>query len=208
MDADHNVSHWYYCRVHGLAAEFILTSAQTSLDMTKPYEALIMFEMMPRAVLPACYHCGSFGRHEAVLEGRASCDSSGHCQFCGIDTQKTTYLLHEKECPDKGISRKCFRCKGSLKNAKHSPIDTSLCNSALEAKMKAERRRRDLQLFFNCKLESGFIKKAEEHQEDGAKLLRLRSRIGQTRADLEKYVSSTRKFTESVHPEMKVTIDD
>ena len=208
MDADNNISHWYYCRVHGLAAEYILTSAQTSLNMSKPYEALIMFEAMPRASLPACYHCGSFGRHEATLEGKATCDTSGHCQYCGIETQKTTYLLHEKECPDKDISRKCFRCKGSLKSAKHSPIDISLCNAAFEAKMKAERRRRDLQLFFNCKLELGFIKKAEEHQEDGAKLLRLRSRIGQTRADLEKYVSSTRKLTESVHPEMKPAVDD
>ena len=87
-------------------------------------------------------------------------------------------------------------------------VDVSLCNSALEAKMKAERRRRDLQLFFNYKLEMNIIKKAEEHQEDGAKLLRLRSRIGQTRADLEKYVSFTRKFTEIVHPEMKSAEDD
>ena len=207
MDADRGIGNWYYCRIHGIAAEYILTSGQTSIDMTKPYEALIVFEMMPRATLLAWNHCGSFGRHEALVEGKATCDTSGNCQYCGIDTQKATYLLHEKECPDKGISKKCFRCKGSLKNAKHSPIDTSLCNLALEAKMKADRRRRDIQLFFNCKLEQEFVKKSATHQEDGAKLLRLRSRIHQTRADLERYVSANRKLAEAIHPEMKVIED-
>ena len=208
IDADMGVGSWFFCKIHGLAAEYLLSTGQTSLDMTKPYEGICMFETMPKALLNACHHCGAFGRHEATLEGKPSCDTSGHCQYCGMDTQKSTFLLHEKECPDKGVTRKCFRCKGSLKNAKHSPVDTTLCKSALEAKAKADRRRREFQLYYNNKLERNFCKLAEDHLEDGPKILKLRAQVNKSRDDLERYVSSTRRLVEAVHPHLKEKMED
>ena len=207
-ESDNGVGFVHYTRIHGLVAEHLLKTGQTSLDMDKPYCGVIKFESMPKGSLSGCSHCGSFGRHEAYKDGLPSCDSSGYCQFCGIETQRATYAIHEKECPDKGITKRCFRCKATLGDANHSPLDVNMCGAALEARAKADRRRREFQLYFNSKLEREFLKIADEQQEDGAKLLRYRSRVHSRKEELEKYVSRTRKLVESLNPHLKTSNDE
>ena len=148
-----------------------------------------------------------------LLEG---CDKGSWATFArfincfNMTLEHKEYQMQNSQgiCPDKGIFRKCFRCKDSLKCVKHSPIDISLCSPVIEAKIKADHKRRDFQLFLNNKLELKFMKLAKELQEVGAKLLRLRAKVHETMADLVKCVGSTRKLAEAIHLQLRRPEDD